>query len=121
MEQISTMTPKELQSIGLKPEKRFDMWSKYSSYAPEHIQNTWLYTKPSVETITQAQSIKTGRTKQTGNVNAPHPSLTDTVLEETGDNSSENVSAIQEGGLPGMPKRRGRPPGSKNKKARKTM
>lgn len=35
VEQIYTMSPKELQPIGLKPEKWYNMWSKYTSYAPE--------------------------------------------------------------------------------------
>ncbi|RPA90300.1 hypothetical protein L873DRAFT_1848864 [Choiromyces venosus 120613-1] len=121
LDQICTMSPKELQPIGLKPEKWCDMWSKYSSYAPEHIQSTWLYTKPSVETIKQSQAVKIGRSKQSGNVNISYPSTTETTLEEIGDKSSEEVLGIEGEILTNVPKRRGHPPGSKNKKAQKTM
>ncbi|RPA96046.1 hypothetical protein L873DRAFT_1845567 [Choiromyces venosus 120613-1] len=104
LDQICTMSPKELQPIGLKPEKRCDMWSKYSSYAPEHIQSTWLYTKPSVETIKQSQAVKIGRSKQSGNVNISYPSTTETTLEEIGDKSSEEVLGTEGEILTNVPK-----------------
>ena len=121
LEQMCSISPKRLESIGLKPEKRFDMWSKYSPYAPKHIKSTWLYTKPSDLTINQARLVKTGRSKQSGNINISNPSIANTVWEEMEEMATEEVLEREEEVSTHVPKRRGRPPESKNKKSRKTL
>ncbi|KAG0134516.1 hypothetical protein HOY82DRAFT_602256 [Tuber indicum] len=55
--------PQELLPIGLKPERHFDIWSKYGPYAPPEVHTTWLYTEPTIATIENAKAITKGRIK----------------------------------------------------------
>lgn len=63
IDQLKDISPVPLPDIGLQEEKRHDMWFKYGQYIPPHLQNCWLYEKPSEELILRVHETKSGRRK----------------------------------------------------------
>lgn len=111
--QFLHINPPPLNDIRHLAEKRHDMWSKYAQYVPKDstVKRKWLYQEPKQELISQVRKIKNSRAtdRQKGKERA--------IVKASTSGNLDNGSILKTKTLPELkPKKRGRPPGSGNKK-----
>lgn len=113
VEQFLRINPLPLHNIGHLAEKRHDMWSKYGQYVPTDNsgKRKWLYQEPEPELISQVRKIKNTRAidRHKGKERVNIDIANDSLHQEHECNSPQYSHTGT--GL----KKRGRPPGSRNK------
>ena len=99
--------PCGLLDTGLNPEKRHDLWSKYSPYVPSQYQDSWYYSKPAdtlISTVREKKNTRAAIAKEA------KQGLTKNL--DQAESSKVQTSLV----TPPAKRGRGRPPGSKNKR-----